>query len=125
MSYKALIIDDSPLMRKMVERSLRSTGLDLEEVFQAGDGQQGLDALSEQNVDLVLCDMNMPNMNGLEFVKSTADMADRPLIVMVTTEGADSPGVSGSLAAGAQGHLKKPFKAAEFDETIRPLLEAA
>ncbi len=125
MSYTALIIDDSPLMRKMVERSLRATGLDLEEVFQAGDGQQGLDALSDRNVDLVLCDMNMPNMNGLEFVKSTGDMTDRPVIVMVTTEGADSPGVSGALAAGAMGHLKKPFKVDEFDAKIRPLLNAA
>ena len=125
MSYTALIIDDSPLMRKMVERSLRATGLDLEEVFQAGDGQQGLDALSDRNVYLVLCDMNMPNMNGLEFVKSTGDMTDRPVIVMVTTEGADSPGVSGALAAGAMGHLKKPFKVDEFDAKIRPLLNAA
>ena len=125
MSYTALIIDDSPLMRKMIERSLRATGLDLEEVFQAGDGQQGLDALSDRTVDLVLCDMNMPNMNGLEFVKSTGDMPNRPVIVMVTTEGADSPGVSGALAAGAQGHLKKPFKVDEFDAKIRPLLNAA
>ncbi len=125
MSYTALIIDDSPLMRKMVERSLRATGLDLGEVFQVGDGQQGLDALNDRNVDLVLCDMNMPNMDGLEFVKATGDMPNRPVIVMVTTEGADSPGVSGALAAGAQGHLKKPFKVDEFDAKVRPLLNAA
>jgi two-component system chemotaxis response regulator CheY len=125
MSYTALIIDDSPLMRKMVERSLRATGLDLGEVFQAGDGQQGLDALNDRHVDLVLCDMNMPNMDGLEFVKSTGDMPNRPVIVMVTTEGADSPGVNSALAAGAQGHLKKPFKVDEFDAKVRPLLNAA
>ncbi len=125
MSYKALIIDDSPMMRTMVERSLRATGLDLDEVFQAGDGQKGLDTLNDQKVDLVLCDIIMPNMNGLQFVKSTCDMVDRPLIVLVTTEGADSFAVTRALAAGANGHLQKPFKVDEFEEKIRPLLEAA
>ncbi len=69
---RALIIDDSSVMRKIVERSLRQAGLDLEKVVEASNGAEGLAALQGNVVDLILCDINMPVMDGLEFVRQVA-----------------------------------------------------
>ncbi len=67
---RALIVDDSSVMRKIVERSLRQAGLELEEVVEAGNGAEALAALGKGAVDLILCDINMPVMDGLEFVRA-------------------------------------------------------
>lgn len=67
---RVLIVDDSSVMRKIVERSLREAGIDIEQVFPAGNGEEALGVLHQGKVDLVLCDINMPVMDGLEFVKS-------------------------------------------------------
>ncbi|MGB6630254.1 MAG: response regulator, partial [Terriglobales bacterium] len=66
MSIRALIVDDSSVMRKIVERSLRQAGIDLSQVFEAGNGADALGVLKDQAVDLILCDINMPVMDGLE-----------------------------------------------------------
>ena len=65
---RALIVDDSSVMRKIVERSLRQAGIELEKVVEAGNGAEALAALGKEPVDLILCDINMPVMDGLEFV---------------------------------------------------------
>jgi len=64
-----LIVDDSSVMRKIVERSLRQAGIEIGQVFEAGNGLEALAVLNERKVNLVLCDINMPAMDGLEFVK--------------------------------------------------------
>ena len=69
---RALIVDDSSVMRKIVERSLRQAGIDLEKVVEAGNGAEALAALRQNKVDLILCDINMPVMDGLEFVRAVA-----------------------------------------------------
>ena len=66
---RALIVDDSSVMRKIVERSLRQAGLDPLVVHEAGSGIEGLDILRTTPVDLILTDINMPTMDGLEFVR--------------------------------------------------------
>jgi two-component system, chemotaxis family, chemotaxis protein CheY len=68
-SVRALIIDDSAVMRKIVERALRQAGVELTELREAGNGAEALMALGQSGVDLILCDINMPVMDGLEFVK--------------------------------------------------------
>jgi two-component system chemotaxis response regulator CheY len=65
----ALIVDDSSVMRKIVERSLRQAGINLAQVFEAANGAEGLSMLANTRVNLILCDINMPVMDGLEFVK--------------------------------------------------------
>ena len=75
-SLRALIIDDSSVMRKIVERSLRQAGLDLSEVKEAGNGAEALALLANTIVDLILCDINMPVMDGLEFVKRLKGVAN-------------------------------------------------
>ena len=66
---RALIVDDSSVMRKIVERSLRQAGIELEKVVEAANGAEALAALQDNAVDLILCDINMPVMDGLEFVR--------------------------------------------------------
>lgn len=120
---KALIVDDSSVMRKIVERSLRQAGIDLSQVFEAGNGAEGLTVLAENRVDLILCDINMPVMDGLAFVKALADVenAKGTPVVMITTEGSEAHVVQ-ALSLGARGYIRKPFTPDQVKEHVIPLL---
>lgn len=122
-SICALIVDDSSVMRKIIERSLRQAGLGITAVLEAGNGADALTLLAENRVELILCDINMPVMNGLEFVKqlSGVENAHGVPIVMITTEGSESQVVQ-ALAAGARGYIRKPFTAEQVKEHVLPLL---
>jgi two-component system, chemotaxis family, chemotaxis protein CheY len=123
MPIRALIIDDSSVMRKIVERSLRQAGIDLAQVLEAGNGAEALTVLHEHAVDLILCDINMPVMDGLEFIKqlpAVANAKDVP-VVMITTEGSESHVVQ-ALSCGARGYIRKPFTPEQVREQIVPVL---
>jgi two-component system chemotaxis response regulator CheY len=115
---KVLVVDDSKLMHKMYEVMLRQYAL----VF-ASNGQQALDRLQEHgDVDLVLLDINMPGMNGLEFLdRVRAEEAFRDLtVVIVSTEGKEED-IAHGLAAGATAYIKKPFQSEQILEVISRL----
>lgn len=120
---KALIVDDSSVMRKIVERSLRQAGVELESVSEAANGAEALAALQIAAVDLILCDINMPVMDGLEFVSQigTVESAKGVPIVMITTEGSESRVVQ-ALSAGARGYIRKPFTPDQVKDHVLPLL---
>ncbi|MGA2201269.1 MAG: response regulator [Terriglobales bacterium] len=120
---RALIVDDSSVMRKIVERSLRQAGVDLEKVVEASNGAEALAALQDNVVDLILCDINMPVMDGLEFVRqvATVESAKGVPIVMITTEGSESHVVQ-ALSAGARGYIRKPFTPDQVKEHVLSLL---
>ena len=120
---RALIVDDSSVMRKIIERSLRQAGIDLEKVVEAGNGAEALAALRENRVDLVLCDINMPVMDGLEFVRQmgTVENAKGVPVVMITTEGSESHVVQ-ALSSGARGYIRKPFTPDQVKEHVLPVL---
>jgi two-component system chemotaxis response regulator CheY len=120
---QVLIVDDSSVMRKIVERSLRQAGLEIEKVFEAGNGAEALAIVTESKVDIILCDINMPVMDGLEFVKQLAGVenAKGVPVVMITTEGSEGHVVQ-ALSAGARGYLRKPFTADQVKEHILPVL---
>ncbi|MGB8010165.1 MAG: response regulator [Terriglobales bacterium] len=120
---RALIVDDSSVMRKIVERSLRQAGIDLEKVVEASNGAEALAALHDNAVDLILCDINMPVMDGLEFVREAAKLesAKGIPIVMITTEGSESHVVQ-ALTAGARGYIRKPFTPDQVKEHVLPVL---
>ncbi|MFY9561135.1 MAG: response regulator [Terriglobales bacterium] len=120
---RALIVDDSSVMRKIVERSLRQAGIELEQVFEASNGAEALGALRDHAVDLVLCDINMPVMDGLEFVRQAArvESAKGVPIVMITTEGGESHVVE-ALSCGARGYIRKPFTPDQVKEHVLPVL---
>ena len=123
MAKNILLVDDSSTMRKIITRSLRQAGLDFGEIFEASDGQEALDVLEKENVDIVLSDINMPNMNGIEFLreKATRDaIKDIPVFMISTETGDDIIGEAKSL--GAAGALKKPFTPDKVSEVLGPLV---
>ncbi len=120
---RVLIVDDSSVMRKIVERSLRQAGIDLDKIFEASNGAEALSSLRENPVDLILCDINMPVMNGLEFVSHAAmlESAKGVPIVMITTEGSENHVVQ-ALTSGARGYIRKPFTPEQVKEHVLPVL---
>ena len=121
---RTLIVDDSSVMRKIVERSLRQAGLDPLVVHEAGSGTEGLDVLKAKQVDLILSDINMPSMDGLEFLRQirAQNLAPGVPVVMITTESSEEH-VKQAILAGAQGYIRKPFTAEQVKERVLPLLE--
>jgi two-component system chemotaxis response regulator CheY len=110
-------------MRKIVERSLRQAGIEMSDVFQAGNGAEAMAVLQENTVDLILCDINMPVMDGLEFIKQLPNIAKaaRVPVVMITTEGSEAHVVE-ALSCGAKGYIRKPFTPEQVKEHVMPLL---
>lgn len=107
---KVLIIDDSAVMRKIIQRNIQQSGLLVDEFLEAGDGREGLEKVTSNNIDLILCDWNMPNMTGIDFVKAirvSGQKSNIP-IVMVTTEGGEAK-IEEAKNSGANGYLTKPF----------------
>ncbi len=121
-----LIVDDSSVMRKIVERSLRQAGLEPLVVHEAGTGLEGLDILRAAQVNLILTDINMPTMDGLEFVRQirAQHLAEGVPVVMITTESSEEH-VRQAIQAGARGYIRKPFTAEQVKERVLPLLQAA
>ncbi|WP_311718368.1 response regulator [Tunturibacter empetritectus] len=129
-SVRALIIDDSAVMRKVIERALRQAGLELSEVLQASNGEEALQTLRDNQgsggLALILSDINMPVMDGLQFLEARKqeNLAQGVPVVMITTEGNESF-VLRAIAAGAQGYICKPFTAEQVKARVLPLLRAA
>lgn len=123
MGKNVLLVDDSSTMRKIIGRSLRQAGIDFDNIFEAGDGVEALEVLEKEDVDIVLSDINMPNMDGISFLreKSTRDnMKDIPVLMISTETGEDIIGEAKSL--GAVGAIKKPFTPDKVNEVLGPLL---
>jgi len=123
---RALIVDDSSVMRKIVERSLRQAGVDSLLVLEAGSGIEGLEVLKTRKVDLILSDINMPAMDGLEFVRQlrSQQLATGVPVVMITTESSEEH-VKQAIQAGAMGYIRKPFTADQVTQRVLSLLPAA
>ena len=121
----ALIVDDSSVMRKIIERALRHAGLALEEVFEASCGSEALEVLRRRRVDLILSDINMPQMDGLEFLRQlrTEKLAPDAPVVMITTESSEDH-VRRAIEAGANGYIRKPFTPDQVKDRILPLFGA-
>jgi two-component system chemotaxis response regulator CheY len=117
-----LIVDDSAAIRKILQRVLRQAEVPVGTVYEAGDGVEALEALRKQTVGLVLSDINMPNMDGLEFLtKVRAEPAWRDLpILMVSTEGTQAK-VLEAVERGASGYVRKPFTADQIKEKLAGL----
>jgi two-component system chemotaxis response regulator CheY len=123
---RALIVDDSTVMRKIIERSLRQAGLSFSVVYEAGSGTEALEVLKTKDVDLILSDINMPSMDGLEFLRQirAQNLAAGVPVVMITTESSEEH-VKEAIQAGARGYIRKPFTAEQVKERVLPLVNAA
>lgn len=118
MAFNVLIVDDSAVMRAMIARVVRLSGVPLGEFFEASNGAEGLAALQQHWVDLVLLDINMPVMNGEEMLRrlrAEPETASLPVIV-VSTEGSEAR--VQALEAMHVAFVHKPFKPEALRETI-------
>jgi two-component system chemotaxis response regulator CheY len=117
-----LIVDDSSTMRKIISRSLRQAGLPVDEIYEAGDGIEGLSVIaSGKSIQLILADISMPNMDGLEFVKAVRSSGNSTPIVMVTTEAGEEV-LGEALSSGASDSIKKPFTPEQLMKKLADLL---
>jgi two-component system, chemotaxis family, chemotaxis protein CheY len=121
---RTLIVDDSSVMRKIVARALQQGGLSLGQILEAGNGSEALEILRREKVDLVLSDINMPVMDGLEFVRQlrSVENAQGIPVVMITTEGSESH-VMEAISCGARGYIRKPFTPDQMKQHVLPLLQ--
>ncbi|HTP45228.1 MAG TPA: response regulator [Candidatus Acidoferrales bacterium] len=120
---KVLIVDDSAVMRKIVERALRQAGLEINEVLEASNGAEALVEVQKGSLDIILSDINMPVMDGLEFLRNLAklDAGKGVPVVMITTEGSEARVVE-ALSVGAKGYIRKPFTPEQVKERVTPLI---
>ena len=119
MGKNVLIVDDSTTMRRIVARALRQAGLNFGRTIEAVDGRQALEMLAEHRVDIVLTDINMPNMNGLEFLQAKAQDArirDIPVIMISSASGTEL--LRQARSYGAKGVVKKPFTPDQLQATL-------
>ena len=126
MDSDVLVVDDSAAIRKILQRVLRQTGMAIRTIHEAGDGQEALEVMKSQNVSLVLSDINMPKMDGIQLLaalKSSPQWNKIP-VVMVTTEGGETK-VGEAVKLGAAGYVRKPFTADQIKEKLAGILEPA
>jgi two-component system, chemotaxis family, chemotaxis protein CheY len=125
MKGTVLVVDDSAMMRKVVLRVLKMAGVEFETILEAGDGLEALDLLRANPVALIMCDINMPNMTGLQLLQKIKEekLASGVPIVMVTTENSE-PQVRQAILAGARGYIRKPFTIEHIKNNVKPLLAA-
>ena len=120
MSKTILTVDDSKSMRQAVRFALEPLGYD---IVEAEDGVDGLDKLAENTVDLVITDLNMPNLDGIQFiakVRESGQYAGLPL-VMLTTEG-QAEKMRAGKKAGASGWIVKPFNELQLELTVKKFI---
>ncbi len=120
MAKTILIIDDSASLRQVVSIALKSVGYD---VIEAVDGQDALSKLNGVKVHLIICDVNMPIMDGITFVKEAKKLPNYKFtpIIMLTTESQEGKKQEGQ-AAGAKAWVVKPFQPAQMLAAVAKLI---
>ncbi len=123
MALNILVVDDSTAIRKILIRVLRQTALAIGEIFEARDGVEALEIVRNHPLNLVLSDINMPNLDGLGLLaelKNSEQWKNLP-VVMITTEGSEEK-VSQAIRLGSAAYIRKPFTAEQIQEKIGALL---
>ena len=123
MALDLLIVDDSPVTRKMVRRAVGLCGLDIGTVHEAGNGEEALAQMSQHQVDLVLADINMPVMNGMELVERMSQdpvLAKIPVVIVATP--LSEQRVERLLDIGARAYLAKPFRPEALRDLVMEIL---
>ncbi|HWF09001.1 MAG TPA: response regulator [Bryobacteraceae bacterium] len=118
-----LIVDDSAAIRKILQRVLRQTDLNIGEISEAGDGVEAVETLKDRAFGLILSDINMPHMDGLQLlarIKEMPHLRNVP-VIMITTEGGQGK-VMEAVQLGATGYVRKPFTADQIKEKLAGVL---
>ncbi|MGD2094011.1 MAG: response regulator [Phycisphaerales bacterium] len=119
MAMNILVVDDSSLTRKAIKRIINMLELDVNEIIEAENGAEALKILEETKIDLVLADLNMPEMGGIEMIyHMRGNEATKSIPVVVVSTESSTTRIEGLLADGAKAYLHKPFTPEDFKEVI-------
>ena len=124
MDLSVLIVDDSAAIRKILVRVLAQTDLPIKQVLEASDGSEALKILENNEVSLVLSDINMPNVDGLELLTKIRSSSrwNQLSVIIITTEGSHAK-VLEAVQLGAKGYVRKPFTAEQIKEKVLACLK--
>ncbi len=119
MSFNVLIVDDSGSMRAIIKKIITISGFQMDQCFEAENGREAMEVLAKSWIDIIVSDINMPEVNGLEFLdqlRKSETLKEIP-VIMITTEGS-SERMQEAFDRGAKGFIKKPF----LPEDIKKIL---
>lgn len=126
MALDVLIVDDSPAMRSFIGRVLDLSGMEIGERLEAGHGAEALEILNRSWVDVILTDINMPVMNGEEFLTAVCARGDlRTVPVVVVSTDSTGSRVERMMSLGAKGYVKKPFSPELLRGELERVLEVS
>jgi len=123
MAYNVLIVDDSVTIRAVIVKTLKMTGLSLNEIYQAENGKVALEILECNWVDIVFADINMPVMNGIEMVDKMVESGQIKTtpVVIVSTEGSQTR-IEELISKGVRAFVRKPISPELLKSTIDEVL---
>lgn len=126
MAFNILVVDDSKTIRAIIKKTLSLAKLDINEIYEAENGRQALDRLKETSIDLVMSDLNMPEMSGVELVDamSNDDTLNTIPIVVISTDGSTTR-IDELKRKGVREYLRKPFTPESVGELINKILGVA
>ena len=119
MAFNILIVDDSTIVRAVISKALKLAGVPINELFQAGNGEEALEVLENSWVDLVFCDISMPVMDGEELVAAMNEngMMESIPVVIVSSAGSE-PRVARLKENGVKDYIQKPFTPERIKEVV-------
>ena len=124
MAYRILIVDDSTVTRMVLKKTIAMTAVPVQEIFEAGNGHEALNLLSKHSVDIVLADINMPEMNGMEMaaaILANPDTEHVPVIIISTH--AHDARITELCSQGVKAYIHKPFTAETIRDVLNEILE--
>ncbi len=123
MAYNVLVVDDSRSMRRVIIKTLKLSGFDIGKIYEASNGKEALEILESEWVDLILSDIHMPVMDGIEFIKNLRknEMFKDIPVVLITTE-SNEERLNKAMAMGAQGYIRKPFQPEQIREYLTGIM---
>jgi two-component system chemotaxis response regulator CheY len=125
MSYRVLIVDDSSVVRSIVRKSIEMSGVEVSEVFEAGNGKEALEVLDKEWLDIVFVDLNMPEMNGVELVERMSQdsmLVSTPVVIISSEHRQDK--IDELKSRGIRAYIKKPFRPESFRDVVTDVLGA-
>jgi len=123
MSFNVIVVDDSSSMRSVIKKIITMSGFKMDHCFEAGNGREGLEVMSNNWVDVVVTDINMPVMTGIEMLQEMKkDKLLREIPIIVVSTEANTERVREAIESGASGFIKKPFTPEECRKTLHEVI---
>ena len=123
MSLRVLVVDDSPIIRKILIKAINTCNIDINAVFQAENGIKALEVLKKEWIDVIFTDLNMPEMGGIELIENVRKdeaYSDTPVIVISSLQ--NEKIMEQAKALGVMYYIKKPFKPEQINLIFNDIL---